>query len=69
MSLRIGIDLVEIKRFKNIAKKTNFLANIFTERELKDCEKKQAESLAARFAAKEAVKKPFRKTSGLIKSK
>lgn len=54
---RIGIDLVEVKRFKNIAKKTNFLANIFTEKELKDCEKKQPESLAARFAAKEAVKK------------
>ena len=67
MSLRIGIDLVEIKRFKNIAKKTNFLANIFTERELKDCEKKQAESLAARFAAKEAVKKTISENIGFNK--
>ena len=57
MPFRIGIDLVEIKRFKDIAKKTRFLENNFTEKELKDCEKKQAESLAGRFAAKEAVRK------------
>ncbi len=54
---KIGIDLIEVERFKNISKKAKFLENIFTERELKDCEKKYPESLAGRFAAKEAVRK------------
>ncbi len=54
---KIGIDLIEISRFKNIAEKTRFLENNFTKKELKDCKKKPAESLAARFAAKEAIRK------------
>jgi|SRR3989344_1732871 len=57
MLFKIGIDLIEVDRFKNIAKKNRFLENNFTKKELKDCEKKPAESLAARFAAKEAIRK------------
>jgi len=53
----IGIDLIEIERFRNITKKTKFIENTFTKRELKYCKKKRTESLAGRFAAKEAVRK------------
>lgn len=55
----IGIDLVEVKRFASFDFKSKFAENIFSDRELKDFEKtnKSTESLAGRFAAKEAVKK------------
>lgn len=58
--IAIGIDLVEIKRFKNAKKSSRFMQNIFTEKELRDCRKKPAQSLAGRFAAKEAVKKTIK---------
>ncbi len=54
---KVGIDLIEVKRFKNISQKKKFLENVFTEKELKHCKKKPAESLAGRFAAKEATRK------------
>jgi len=55
----VGIDLVEVKRFSNFDFKSRFAKNVFSEKELKNFEKskKQIESLAGRFAAKEAVKK------------
>lgn len=55
----IGIDLVEVKRFANFDFRSKFAENIFSDKELKDFEKtnKSRESLAGKFAAKEAVKK------------
>jgi len=55
----IGVDIIEISRFKRLASRKNsiFLKKIFTQKELKYCfaKKNPAGSLAARFAAKEAV--------------
>ncbi len=55
----VGIDLVEVKRFNSFDLKSRFAKNIFSEKELEDFEKrnKSRETLAGRFAAKEAVKK------------
>lgn len=63
-NISIGIDLIEVGRFKNIKQKKQFLENTFTQRELKDCEKKNnpEQSLAARFAAKEAVRKTIKES-------
>jgi len=57
--LFVGIDLVEVDRFKDIEKQKKFIDNIFSKREINDCRGKNSfeESLAGRFAAKEAVKK------------
>ncbi len=53
----VGCDIEEIKRFKDIVKNREFLANVFTDREVKYClEKKNAEAYFARhFVCKEAV--------------
>ncbi len=58
----VGFDLVEVARFKDLAK-AKTMSNVFTARELKDCQQKQnpAESLASRFAAKEAARKALQK--------
>jgi holo-[acyl-carrier protein] synthase len=57
-SLRTGIDLIEIDRFENAVQRhgDRFLERVFTSRELSEVGEKMA-SLAARFAAKEAVSK------------
>ena len=59
MTESVGIDLVEVKRIQKAAERRGerFLKRIFTERERAYCQKKSNEygSLAARFAAKEAV--------------
>ena len=57
--IKVGVDLVEIKRFVGIQNKSRFMLNTFTSREIKECKKKHSlsASLAARLAAKEAVKK------------
>jgi len=56
--LRTGVDLIEIFRVQRAIDRhgTRFLNRIYTSKELKDCHEK-IESLAARFAAKEAVAK------------
>jgi len=54
MKIRIGCDIVEIKRFNNIDKKT--LEKIFHKSELKTL---KSETLAGIFAAKESCKKVF----------
>ena len=54
MKIRIGCDIVEIKRFNNIDKKT--LEKIFHKSELKTL---NPETLAGIFAAKESCKKVF----------
>jgi len=61
MIIGTGIDIVEISRIKNAAKKwqKNFLSKIFTDKELEYSNEKTSsyQHLAARFAAKEAVLK------------
>lgn len=58
MILGIGIDMVDIKRFKSALERwgDSFTSRLFTEDELSYCLKKRRpeEHLAARFAAKEA---------------
>jgi len=58
MILRTGIDLIEIARIRAAVERhgERFSRRIFTPAELAHCAGK-AESLAARFAAKEAVSK------------
>jgi len=57
----IGLDIVDVLRIKKVAKKwgDKFLQKVFTPAELAYCLKKKAvyQSLAARFAAKEAAVK------------
>ena len=56
--LRTGVDLIEIARVGRAIERhgTRFLARVYTARELSDCNAR-VESLAARFAAKEAAAK------------
>ena len=56
--LEVGLDLVEIDRIKGILERhgDRFLTRVYTEREIQDSGGR-TESLAARFAAKEAVMK------------
>ena len=58
MKVLNGIDIVEIKRFERVLNRwsTRFLNRVFTTREQNEC-KGVTKSLAARFAAKEAVAK------------
>lgn len=56
----IGVDIIEIERVKRAVERTpRFLDRVFTSRELGYCMKKANPypSLAARFAAKEALRK------------
>ncbi len=56
--LRTGVDLVEIERIQTAIARhgQRFLSRVYTQTEQKDCQTR-TESLAARFAAKEAVAK------------
>ncbi|HRW04279.1 MAG TPA: holo-ACP synthase [Caldilineaceae bacterium] len=56
--MRTGVDLIEIKRVQQAIERhgERFLRRVYTSGELHDCRDK-VESLAARFAAKEAVAK------------
>ncbi|MCX5779241.1 MAG: holo-ACP synthase [Firmicutes bacterium] len=59
-SLLVGIDIVDIARLKNIIIRTpRFLERVFTAQEIAYCLQKKDPypSLAARFAAREAVRK------------
>src|SRR5512143_3309328 len=58
MNLATGVDLIEIERVESAIARhgEHFLNRVFTPGELKACQGR-AESLAARFAAKEAVAK------------
>ncbi len=61
MIIGVGIDIVEIERFKNLTEKwgEHFLKKIFTQREIDYCLSKRNfhQHLAGRFAAKEAISK------------
>jgi holo-[acyl-carrier protein] synthase len=54
----VGTDIVEIRRIEQAiqSRQDSFLSRIYTEAELENCQNR-ASSLAARFAAKEAVMK------------
>ena len=58
MRVLCGTDLVQIERFERAMSRQGerFLSRLFTARELAQCQGKSA-SLAARFAAKEAIAK------------
>jgi len=58
MLLRTGVDLIEISRIEEVVSRhgKHYLERIYTPAELEQCGKR-AESLAGRFAAKEAVAK------------
>jgi holo-[acyl-carrier protein] synthase len=58
MLLRTGVDLIEISRVEEAVSRhgRHYLERIYTPAELEQCGKR-AESLAGRFAAKEAVAK------------
>jgi len=58
MNLRTGVDLIEIERVRSAIERhgEHFLKRIFTPAEIELCSGK-IESLAARYAAKEAVAK------------
>jgi len=58
MKLATGVDLIEIARIEEVVARhgKHYLERIFTAAELEYCGKR-AESLAGRFAAKEAVAK------------
>lgn len=58
MNLLSGVDLIEIKRVETAIERhgDRFLKRIFTEAEIELCQGR-VESLAVRFAAKEAVSK------------
>lgn len=58
MKLRTGVDLIEISRIEEVVSRhgKHYLERIYTLAELEQCGKR-SESLAGRFAAKEAVAK------------
>ena len=58
MNLRVGVDIVSVERFERARQRWGhrFLRRVFTEAELQECQGR-IQSLAARFAAKEAVMK------------
>ncbi len=61
--LGLGVDLIEIKRFKKICQRTKSFTNkVFSKDEIAYCSKKSDPliHLAARFAAKEAVLKSMK---------
>ena len=53
----IGIDLIEVKRIKQLVKNKRFVERVFTAGEVKYCNSKKnyGQHYAVRFAAKEAV--------------
>jgi holo-[acyl-carrier protein] synthase len=59
MIIGIGIDIVEVSRVKALVRRRTALNRIFTPAEMRYCRRKryEAESFAARFAAKEAFLK------------
>ncbi len=67
MILRTGVDLIEISRIEEVISRhgKHYLERIYTHAELEQC-KQRIESLAGRFAAKEAVSKALGCGIGVI---
>ena len=59
MILRTGVDMLDIERLRETVARRgeHFLARVFTPAERAECGNSNFQSLAARFAAKEAVSK------------
>ena len=55
--MKIGIDIVEVKRIAKLIRNKAFLKRVFTDQEIMYCSERvnKAEHYAVRFAAKEAV--------------
>jgi holo-[acyl-carrier protein] synthase len=62
-----GVDLIEVERIREVIERqgAQFLERVFTESELRECGGR-TESLAARFAAKEAVAKALGRGIGEV---
>ncbi|OGC78763.1 MAG: holo-[acyl-carrier-protein] synthase [candidate division Zixibacteria bacterium RBG_16_40_9] len=67
MNLGIGVDIISVARIKKALKNKNFIGKLFTPQEVAYCRKRKNPEVyfAARFAAKEAVKKAL---AGKIKA-
>lgn len=67
MIIGIGVDVVDLERFRGVLERTPALrTRLFTPAELlRDGEPRPTASLAARFAAKEALIKAFGTSAGL----
>lgn len=67
MIIGIGVDVVDLGRFERVLERTPAMrARLFTDAEqLRDGEPRPVVSLAARFAAKEALVKAFGSSAGL----
>jgi holo-[acyl-carrier protein] synthase len=67
MKISTGIDIIEIRRFKRLIERygSRFIERVFTPLEIAEAGGR-AHSLAARFAAKEAVSKALGTGIGLI---
>lgn len=67
MIIGIGVDVVDTERFRGVLERTPALrTRLFTPAEqLRDGEPRPVSSLAARFAAKEALIKAFGSSAGL----
>jgi holo-[acyl-carrier protein] synthase len=63
-----GVDMIEISRVREVIERQGeqFLRRVFTESELREC-RDRVESLAARFAAKEAVAKALGRGIGDVR--
>lgn len=67
MIIGIGVDVVDLERFERVLTRTPAMrSRLFTDAEqLRDGEPRPVASLAARFAAKEALIKAFGSSAGL----
>ncbi|MBN1622525.1 MAG: holo-ACP synthase [Endomicrobiales bacterium] len=59
--MKVGIDIVEVKRIDKLVKNKRFLERVYTPQEVKYCisKKNAGQHFAVRFATKEAVWKAF----------
>lgn len=55
--MKIGVDIIDVKRIKKLVKNKAFLKKVYTDQEVKYCmsKKNNAQHFAVRFATKEAV--------------
>ena len=67
--IKVGVDLVEIKRIEKSLRNKRFLKNIFSTKEYEELKTRnfKAQSVAANFCAKEAFLKSIGKGLGYIK--
>ncbi|MCL1994920.1 MAG: holo-ACP synthase [Defluviitaleaceae bacterium] len=67
--MKIGTDIIEIKRVKKAIARPRFLRKYFTQKEMELIEKKGEKTAAANFAGKEAVAKALGSGFGFIAPK